>query len=95
MLYFKSPINIAYLFDDFWHGVTDKVTALEEVKERYGGDKRIAYVGDQIGYLMAGNQVDAISIAYTGGLHSKEKLQKESPHFLIDTFKELPKLIFV
>ena len=95
MLYLKSPINIVHLFDDFWHGVTDKVAALEEVKERYGGDKRIAYVGDQVGDIMAVHQVDGIAIAYTGGLHSKEKLRKASPDFLIDAFKELPKLVFV
>ena len=92
--YLKSPTNIKYLFDDFWHGVTDKVAALKEVKERYGGDKKIAYVGDQVGDIEAVHQVGGIGIAYTGGLHSKEKLQEASPRFLIDAFEELPKLTF-
>ncbi|MBI5732793.1 HAD family hydrolase [Candidatus Jorgensenbacteria bacterium] len=85
----QSLTSIAPLFSVFLHGVSDKVQALRRVQAQCGP---LAYVGDQVGDMRAARGADVVSIAYTGGLHTKDMLEAESPDFVINEFKELLKL---
>jgi len=77
------------LFSDLRHGVQNKEQALAELNGRYGGT---AYVGDQVGDMLAAKAVDAIAIAYTGGLHPRDMLDRSPYDFLIDAFPEICRL---
>jgi len=80
------------LFSQVLFGVSDKEAALSSLREDFG---RVAYVGDQVADVIHSKSAGATAIAFTGGIHPRDMLQKAGPDFLIDDFRELPKLPFI
>lgn len=85
--------NATSLFDDCWYGVGNKTQALKEVITKYG---KTAYIGDQVGDILAAGDAQAIPVAYVDGLHTKTML-KTALYFNLEvkSFNEILALPFV
>lgn len=74
-------------------GVSNKAVALRHMMAILRLlPKQIAYVGDQEGDMRHAKNADCISIAFCGGLHDRERLQRANPDFIIETISELKRL---
>lgn len=83
------------LFSQISGNVADKAISLKEVfKENSVLAQNAAYVGDQEDDIKNAKRAGCVSVAFTGGLHSRERLMALSSDFVIDTMKELHKLPF-
>ncbi|MDE2001657.1 MAG: HAD family hydrolase [Patescibacteria group bacterium] len=84
------------LYDYFAYlvcGISDKA---EELRILSGMShiptEKMAYVGDQEGDVRHANAAGCVSIGYTGGLHSFERLRSARPQFIIKSMRGLSRL---
>lgn len=68
-----------------------KVKKILQVKSQYP-QAELYYVGDTIGDIGEAKQAGIVTIAVTWGYHSKEKLKKSNPDYIVDSTQELIEL---
>ena len=68
-------------------------SALKKVQEYYNvKPERIVVIGDTVLDIQTARHLGAQVISITTGSHSREKLESESPDFIVDRFSELKDL---
>lgn len=73
--------------------VSDKTETLKKVLEAARVSSReAAYVGDQEDDVKNAKKAGYISVAFTGGLHTRERLERAGPDFVITNHRELKEL---
>jgi len=81
------------LFFEVSGSVPDKAEALKKIlKTTQVLAHEAAYVGDQEDDMRNAKKAGFTSIAFTGGLHTRERLEAVNPDFVITKFKELKEL---
>ncbi len=73
------------------HGKS-KVKKIEYIKPLYP-EATIYYIGDTVGDIVEGKQAGVKTVAVTWGYHSKAKLQKAEPDYIVDKPKELVEIL--
>lgn len=82
--------RLRWMFCRICGGVSDKADSLRCLaKEARIFTAEIVYIGDQVGDVRHAKNAGCISVAFSKGIHSKERLTKESPDFIIDSMQEL------
>ena len=77
-------------FAEILGGISDKASALRKLAGRQSFvPGELAYVGDQVRDIEYANAAGVVSVAFTGGVHSEERLRAAGPDHVIDTFSEL------
>ncbi len=71
---------------------TSKVKKIKQISRKYPQHKPY-YVGDTCGDIKEGREASAITVAVTWGWHSKERLLKSRPDYIVDTPEELKELL--
>lgn len=66
-----------------------KVKKIQSIKQQNNNNNNVFYIGDTVGDIAEGKQAKVQTIAVTWGWHTKEKLQKSAPDYIISTPKEL------
>lgn len=70
--------------------VSDKAQELKNILQAARvSPSEAAYVGDQEDDVKNAKKAGYISIAFTGGLHIRERLEAANPDFIITSFREL------
>jgi phosphoglycolate phosphatase len=72
---------------------TSKVKKIEKIKARYK-DENIFYIGDTKGDMIEGKKAKVKTIAVTWGWHSKDKLARQNPDYIVDSPDDLIKLFY-
>ena len=86
--------NLHQYFDFHLGGIADKTKELQNlVKKLNIKPKQAMYVGDQDSDMRFAKNANCIAVAFTAGVHSKEKLQNAGAEYFIKNFTELVKLI--
>lgn len=81
------------LFFKISGSVSDKAKALKEVlRVARVSPHEAAYVGDQEDDTRNAKKAGYASIAFVGGLHTRERLEAVNPDFVITSFRELRRL---
>lgn len=69
-----------------------KVEKIESVKIKYL-NKEIYYIGDTFGDVLESKEAGIKTIAVTWGYHSKTKLKKAKPDYIVDNAEELVEIL--
>lgn len=69
-----------------------KTIKIENIKKKYPG-LEVYYIGDTKGDVLEAKEANVNSIAVSWGLHSRNKLEKAKPDFIVDRPEELLKII--
>ncbi len=67
---------------------TSKVEKLSSIRKRFHG-KDIYFIGDTVGDMKEGKEAGVKTVAVTWGLHSREKLERENPDYIVSSVQEL------
>jgi phosphoglycolate phosphatase len=71
-----------------------KVEAIEKIEKNYNlNPKEIIVIGDAEHDVEAGKRIGAISIGFTNGYVTKERLAKVKPDYLINSLSEIKEII--
>ncbi len=71
---------------------TSKVKKIKQISKKHPNHKPY-YIGDTCGDIKEGREANAITVAVTWGWHSKERLLKSNPDYIVDTPEELRELL--
>ena len=71
---------------------TSKVKKIKQISKKHPNHKPY-YIGDTCGDIKEGREANAITVAVTWGWHSKERLLKSKPDYIVDTPEELRELL--
>ena len=86
--------NLHRYFDFHLGGVADKTEVLQNlVKKLKIKPEQTMYVGDQDSDMRFAKDANCIAIAFTRGVHSKEKLQNAGAQYFINNFTQLIELL--
>ena len=69
-----------------------KTKKIELIKQKYP-KKTYVYIGDTIGDILEGKKAKIYTIGVTWGWHSKEKIIKSNPDYLVECPKELINIV--
>jgi len=86
--------GLGKLFFKVSGSVSDKAAALKEIlKSANILSQSAAYVGDQEDDIRNAKKAKCVSIAFNGGLHSRNRLEALNPDFMIDKASDLKTLL--
>lgn len=86
--------GIDELFNKVYGSKRDKVEAIKEIISENGLDsKETAYVGNFTYDIDAGKEAGVLTVAFTGGYQTEERLKTANPDFVISENSELLKII--
>ncbi|MEX2144881.1 MAG: HAD family hydrolase [Candidatus Spechtbacterales bacterium] len=89
-----NKYDLGKYFDFHLGGVADKTKALQKLIEKVNiQPKQTMYIGDQDSDMRFAKNASCIAVGFTGGTHSKQKLQKAGADYIIDNFTELVNLL--